>query len=94
MADKVAIVYFMQLGLMKDRTDLGLLLLHALPLDSEMWVAQKSLLLNQTHAPNLYEFGNKIEVWAEKSLATTQNLTQSSVAIGLQTMSCRITNYL
>ena len=52
--------------------ELGLLLLHALPFDSEMWSAQIPLLPNHTYAPNLYEFGSSIEVWAEKSLSLCQ----------------------
>lgn len=54
------------------RSDLGLLLLHALPLNNKMWSKQMSLLPNQTCAPNLYEFGKSIQVWAEKSLAMAQ----------------------
>ena len=52
--------------------ELGLLLLHALPFDSEMWSAQIPLQPNHTYAPNLYEFGPSIEVWAEKSLSLCQ----------------------
>lgn len=53
-------------------TNLGLLLLHALPLDNEMWSAQMQLLPTRTHAPNLYGFGKDIGVWAKKSLAGIQ----------------------
>lgn len=53
---------------MTDRTNLALLLLHALPFDGEMWAAQMSLWSGRTYAPNLYDFGSDIEVWAEQSL--------------------------
>lgn len=43
---------------------LGLLFLHALPLDGSMWVGQSRLLPNSTYAPTLYSLGNSIEAWA------------------------------
>lgn len=69
---------------MTTRTDLGLLLLHALPLDREMWSAQMSLLPERTYAPNLYDFGDDIEVWAEKSLAlvSEQHLIVVGCSVG------------
>ncbi len=53
---------------MTSGTEPGLLLLHALPFDAEMWSAQMSLLPDQTYVPNLYDFGSNIEVWAKMSL--------------------------
>ncbi|OJF92878.1 hypothetical protein [Pararhizobium antarcticum] len=50
---------------------LGLLLLHALPLDGSMWAAQRNLLPGATSAPTLYGFGSSVEDWAAKALETT-----------------------
>lgn len=47
---------------------LGLLLLHALPLDGSMWAGQSNVQAAETCAPNLYGFGDKIEQWANKAL--------------------------
>jgi pimeloyl-ACP methyl ester carboxylesterase len=44
--------------------DLALLLLHALPLDGRMWSKQLDIAPGQTFAPDLYEFGNRIQDWA------------------------------
>lgn len=49
---------------------LGLLLLHALPLDGSMWAEQRGLLPYETSAPTLYGFGERIEDWARKALET------------------------
>lgn len=49
---------------MKPSTDLGLLLLHALPLDRRMWQNQLQIMPNRTAAPNLYDFGSDLEDWA------------------------------
>lgn len=57
---------------MTAQTGADLLLLHALPFDSDMWSEQMALLPIRTYAPNLYEFGNNIKVWAERSLALSQ----------------------
>ena len=57
---------------MTRESDLGMLL-HALPLDSEMWSEQMLLLPDKTYSPNLYEFGDSIEVWAERSLAVSKS---------------------
>ena len=54
------------------KNDLGLLFLHALPLDGEMWAEQMSLIPNHTYAPNLYDFGDDIKIWAQKSLDVAQ----------------------
>ncbi len=58
---------------MKPASDLGLLLLHALPLDREMWSEQMDLLPDATYAPNLYQFGGSIKNWAAQSLAATSS---------------------
>ncbi len=50
---------------------LGLLLLHALPLDGSMWEGQQGLLPGATSAPTLYGFGGRIEDWARRALDTT-----------------------
>jgi pimeloyl-ACP methyl ester carboxylesterase len=47
---------------------LGLLFLHALPLDGSMWAGQSNLLPNSTYMPTLYSFGNSIEAWAAAAL--------------------------
>jgi pimeloyl-ACP methyl ester carboxylesterase len=65
---------------MLDDANLGLLLLHALPLDGKMWSGQMSLLPQRTYAPNLYEYGNSVCAWADKSLAMTQ--TKKLVVVG------------
>lgn len=57
---------------MTSQIDTDLLLLHALPFDNTMWSEQMALLPNHTYAPNLYEFGNNIKVWAEKALALSK----------------------
>ena len=54
---------------MKSSTDLGVLLLHALPLDSRMWQNQLQIMPERTVAPNLYDFGSDIQHWAAKSLS-------------------------
>lgn len=58
---------------MSDTSELAILLLHALPLDRQMWSKQMSLLPGRTHAPNLYDFGSSIEHWAEQSLSVTSS---------------------
>ena len=42
---------------MKTLTDLGMLLLHALPMDRRMWENQLQIMPGRTVAPNLYDFG-------------------------------------
>jgi pimeloyl-ACP methyl ester carboxylesterase len=44
--------------------ELGLLLLHALPLDGSMWASQMDLLPGAVWAPTLYGLGDSIEAWA------------------------------
>lgn len=53
-------------------TNIGLLLLHALPLDGRMWDRQVQALPGSVVAPNLYDFGNNLEQWAAKSLKCMQ----------------------
>lgn len=52
-------------------TDIGLVLLHALPLDGSMWAAHLDLLPGSTYAPTLYGFGNSLEAWAGEVLRRT-----------------------
>ncbi|TAU34887.1 alpha/beta hydrolase [Rhizobium leguminosarum] len=47
---------------------LGLLLLHALPLDGSMWDRQINLLPGSTYAPTLYSLGDGVEEWAASAL--------------------------
>lgn len=44
--------------------NLALLLLHALPLDGRMWSKQLDIAPGRTFAPDLYEFGSRIQDWA------------------------------
>lgn len=69
---------------MTNRTDLGLLLLHALPFDSEMWAEQTSLLSTHIYTPNLYNFGDDIETWAKGALAavTEPNVIVVGCSVG------------
>jgi pimeloyl-ACP methyl ester carboxylesterase len=53
---------------MTTRKKLGLLFLHALPLDGAMWAAQKHLLPGATCAPTLYPFGDSLGAWAAGAL--------------------------
>jgi pimeloyl-ACP methyl ester carboxylesterase len=48
--------------------DLGLLLLHALPLDGRMWSKQLDIAPGKTLTPDLYEFGNRIQDWASSCI--------------------------
>ncbi len=54
------------------KSDLGLLLLHALPFGPEMWWQQTAILPNKTYSPNLYTFGKDIQSWAKQALAQVQ----------------------
>lgn len=47
---------------------LGLLLLHALPLDGRMWKDQSQIIPGHTYTPNLYLFGDDITQWAIECL--------------------------
>lgn len=49
--------------------DLGLLFLHALPLDGRMWTAQTALFPDRSCAPTLYGLGNTLSDWAANALA-------------------------
>ncbi len=49
-------------------SDLGLLLLHALPLDGRMREDQRGVLPERTYAPDLYDFGSSLQLWAEHCL--------------------------
>ena len=53
---------------MLGKPNLGLLFLHALPLDGSMWSTQMDLLPGSSYAPTLYGFGNTLEEWAIEAL--------------------------
>jgi pimeloyl-ACP methyl ester carboxylesterase len=57
---------------MSIRKKLGLLFLHALPLDGSMWTAQRHLLPDSSYAPTLYPFGDSIEAWAAAALSAAK----------------------
>ena len=64
--------------------DLGILLLHALPLDGAMWKNQMHLFPDATYAPNLYDFGDRLEDWAGEvlQLATERQLIVVGCSVG------------
>ena len=53
------------------KQSLGLLFLHALPLDGSMWNDQMALLPDSIWAPTLYRLGDSIEDWAAEALRST-----------------------
>ncbi|KEQ08968.1 hypothetical protein GV67_10710 [Pseudorhizobium pelagicum] len=55
--------------MMTSKSNLGILFLHALPLDGSMWAAQRHLLPNSSYAPTLYGFGQSAEEWAAEALS-------------------------
>ncbi len=54
---------------MPNAPNLGLLFLHALPLDGSMWTGQTDLLPGRTYAPTLYGFGTSLKDWAVEALS-------------------------
>lgn len=58
---------------MNKSSNVGLLLLHALPLDESMWSAQMDLVSGSTYAPALYGFGHTLEAWAKGVLKRVTN---------------------
>jgi len=54
---------------MSNDHDLGLLFLHALPLDGSMWTRQMDVLPGGTYAPTLYPLGTTLRDWAIEALA-------------------------
>lgn len=58
---------------MPGQNDIGMLLLHALPLDGSMWAAQMNLHPGATYAPTLYAFGETITDWAKNALELVPN---------------------
>ncbi|CAN7160709.1 alpha/beta fold hydrolase [Rhizobium sp. LjRoot254] len=54
---------------MTSRARIGILFLHALPLDGRMWSAQASLLPGSTYAPTLYRYGDTMRAWATAALS-------------------------
>lgn len=59
---------------------IGLLLLHALPLDGRMWKHQFQIIPEHTYAPDLYLFGEDITHWAIECLMRMP--TQRFVVVG------------
>lgn len=53
--------------------NLGILFLHALPLDGTMWAGHMDMLPGSTYAPTLYGFGDTVEAWASGALGVTNN---------------------
>ncbi|MEM7173302.1 MAG: alpha/beta hydrolase [Pseudomonadota bacterium] len=53
---------------MSASSDIGLLFLHALPLDGSMWDQHRGLFNGLSDAPTLYGLGNTLEAWAEAAL--------------------------
>jgi pimeloyl-ACP methyl ester carboxylesterase len=51
--------------------ELGVLFLHALPLDGTMWADFMDLIPGGCFAPALYEYGDSIENWASMALEAT-----------------------
>ena len=51
------------------RARIGILFLHALPLDGRMWSAQMDLLPGSTYAPTLYGYGDAMRGWATAALS-------------------------
>ncbi len=54
---------------MRTNPKLGLVFLHALPLDGTMWSGQMDLLPGSSYAPTLYSFGDSVEAWAKEVLS-------------------------
>ncbi|MCE7999440.1 MAG: alpha/beta hydrolase [Rhodobiaceae bacterium] len=65
---------------MSKTSDLGLLFLHALPLDGSMWANQMDILPGHSHAPTLYPFGATLTDWAVKALALVEE--QRLIVVG------------
>lgn len=53
---------------MRSRPKLGLLFLHALPLDGSMWTGQSNLPVQSTYRPTLYTLGESTQAWAASVL--------------------------
>jgi len=53
---------------MRSRPKLGLLFLHALPLDGSMWAGQSNLPVQSTYMPTLYTLGESTQAWAASVL--------------------------
>ena len=54
-------------------TDVGLLFLHALPLDGSMWSEFADLMPGATFAPTLYGFGDTLQEWARGALQSANS---------------------
>ena len=69
---------------MSQCSKLGLLFLHALPLDGSMWDAHADMLPGSSYAPTLYGFGNTVEKWATEVLkrATSDRLIVVGCSVG------------
>ncbi|MFG1358865.1 alpha/beta fold hydrolase [Xanthobacter pseudotagetidis] len=66
------------------RRDIGLLFLHALPLDGTMWDGQRDLLPGASHTPALYRRGEGVQDWAASALgeATQERLVVVGCSVG------------
>eukprot|EP00439_Symbiodinium_sp_Y106_P089954 s1_g2490.t1 len=69
---------------MPKTSDLGLLFLHALPLDGSMWAGQRDLIPGRTYAPTVYGFGTSLKDWALEalSLAKEEKLIVVGCSVG------------
>lgn len=67
-----------------EQKKLGLLFLHALPLDGTMWAGFADLLPDATFTPTLYDLGNSVQEWASASirLATCDRLIVVGCSVG------------
>lgn len=57
----------------KQDKDIGLLFLHALPLDGSMWSGFADMLPGSSYAPTLYNHGYSIRDWADAALRLTSH---------------------
>lgn len=53
---------------MSNRSNTGLLFLHALPLNADMWNGYADLIPQKFYAPTLYDYGESVESWADAIL--------------------------
>ncbi|MEM7121904.1 MAG: alpha/beta hydrolase [Pseudomonadota bacterium] len=65
---------------MSHSTNLGMLFLHALPLDGSMWSHQLDLLPDSSYAPTLYSLGNTVEEWTTAVLR--QPMSDRLIVVG------------
>ncbi len=58
---------------MTQDSDIGILFLHALPLDGSMWMNQMDILPGRSYAPTLYGTGSSLKEWATGALAAANH---------------------